>query len=112
MNWKFWKKQADLGNGNGTKTPRSGRPKELPEAVGRKMVVSLKMDPDVVWALKYLSRPAEGRKDVYEFRIFDPAAAVRAGIVVRDWGTFDERPELIMYTGFYDKGAGNIDMHS
>ena len=110
MNWKFWKKGTDQVD-NGAHRPKLAKPIDLPEAVGRKMVVAMKMDPDEVWALKYVSRPVEGRKHVYEFMLFSPESARQAGVVVRDWSSFDSRPELALYSGFYDKNASNIDIH-
>jgi hypothetical protein len=107
MNWKFWKKTDDPDRIN---RPKFVKPKELPEAVGRKMVVGMKMDPDLVWSLKYLSRPVEGRKNTYEFRIVNPETVRQAGVIAKDWSSFDERPDLVMYTGYYDKNGGRIDI--
>lgn len=110
MNWKFWKNTADQG-GHRVHSPKRVKAKDLPEAVGRKMVVGMKLDPDIVWALKYLSRPMEGRKGTYEFRIFDPEAVRQAGVVATDWSSFDSRLDLVLYTGFYDKNASGVDIH-
>ena len=109
MNWKFWEKTPDQTGGRGTKTPRSAKPKDLPEVVGRKMVVSLKMDPDLVWALKCVSRPLEGHKKRFEFRIFSPNKAINAGVAVKDWSSLEDRPDLIMYSGQYNKETGSVD---
>ena len=110
MNWKFWKKTADQGGANGTKTARSAKPKDLPEAVGRKMVVGMQLDPDMVWSLKYVSRPLENRKNASEFRIFDPNAVRVAGLVARDWSSFDDHPDLVLYSGTYDKTAASVEI--
>jgi hypothetical protein len=110
MNWKFWKKTSDQAGGPGSKIPRSARPKELPEAVGRKMVAAMKLDPDMVWALKYVSRPKEGNGNIREFRIFDPVKTLNAGLSVKEWSSLDDRSDLILYSGFYDKGAVSIDI--
>ena len=110
MNWKFWKKTADQAGGNGTKAPKSAKPKDLPEPVGRKLVVGMKLDPDTVWAWKYVSRPVEGRKNTSEFRIFDPNATRMAGLVARDWSSFDDHQELILYSGIFDKSASSVDI--
>jgi len=109
MNWKFWKKTPDQNGGKTTKTPRSARPKDLPEVVGRKLVVSLKMDPDVVWALKCVSRPLEGRKKEYEFMIFNPNRAINSGVAVKDWSTLEDRPDLILCSGHYNKETGSVE---
>jgi hypothetical protein len=109
MNWTFWKKQATEGNGGAT-TIKLDKPKELPDEVGRKMVVTMKLDPDLVWSLKYVSRPLEGRPKTREFRIFNPATVNRAGVVVKNWTSFDDRPELVMYSGYYDKSSSQVEI--
>ena len=48
MNWKFWEKEAK-GDSVAPIGPKLGKPKELPDAVGRKMVTGMKLDPDLVW---------------------------------------------------------------
>lgn len=111
MNWKFWKKTADQDGAGKSKESRAGKPKDLPEAVGRKMVVGMKLDPDMVWALKYVSRPVEGRNNASEFRIFDPNAVRTAGLVPRDWSSFDDHPDLILYAGVFDKKAATVEFH-
>jgi hypothetical protein len=110
MSWKFWKKQATDGNGGATAT-KLDKPKELPEEVGRKMVVGMKLDPDLVWSLKYVSHPLEGRPKTKEFRIFNPAKVNQAGVVVKNWTSLDDRPELVMYTGYYDKSSNQVEIH-
>jgi hypothetical protein len=110
MNWKFWKKDgpADTIAVNGSKL---ARPKDIPEPVGRKMVVGMKLDPDLVWSLKYVSRPMEARRSTSEFRIFDPALAHQKGIAVKSWTSLDDLPDLILYSGQYDKSANSIEIH-
>lgn len=90
MNWKFWAK-------------RPAKPKLIPEAIGKKMVVELKFDPDEVWTLKYISRPIDDKNNVIEFRLFNPGEAERVGVDIKDWTSLDDRPELVQYSGYYDK---------
>jgi hypothetical protein len=110
MNWKFWKKTSERTGGAGTHISRAAKPKDLPQAVGRKMVVAMELDPDIVWALKYVSRPMEGRNHIREFRIFDPDKVRHTGMAVKDYSSLDDRSELIMYSGCYDKGTDNVDI--
>lgn len=111
MNWKFWKKNSGQGEGNGGIAPKLAKPKDLPEAVGRKMVVGMKMDPDVVWSLKYVSRPLGEHRNASEFRIFNPETAHQKGIAIRNWTSLDELPDLILYSGQYDKSAKSVEIH-
>ena len=110
MNWKFWKKQ-DAVSGGGVAAIKLDKPKDLPDAVGRKLVVEMNMDPDLVWSLKYVSRPLEDRPKTKAFRIYNPSKVSLAGLVVKNWTSFDERPELVMYTGQFDRSSGQVDFH-
>jgi len=107
MNWKFWKKEQE--SDQAAKSPRQNRPKELPELVGRKMVVGMKLEPDDVWALKYVGRPLEDHPGSSAFRIFHPDKAIAAGVTVRDWTSLDDHPDLVLYQGVYDKKAQRVE---
>jgi hypothetical protein len=96
MNWQFWKKN---NAGKGVKLPK---PKDLPSAVGRYLVVNLQYDPDWVWQLKSVSRAREARKGEFDFRIFDPAAARAHGVLVQNYLSLDDRGDLILFDGWYD----------
>ena len=110
MNWKFWKKESTVAT-TGTNGPKLAKPKEIPEPVGRKMVTGMKLDPDLVWSLKYVSRPMGERRNASEFRIFNPETAHKNGIAVKNWTSLDDLPDLILYSGFYDKSANSIEIH-
>jgi hypothetical protein len=112
MNWKFWKKDVQDGHDGNTqlKGAKLSKPKDLPEPVGRKMVVGMKMDPDVVWSLKYVSRPIEDRRNASEFRIFNPEKATHSGVMVKNWASLDDRSDLILYSGTYDKNSNSVDI--
>lgn len=51
-------------------------PKGIPGPVGCYMVVEMSRDPDWVWQLKGVVRPARGKKTFY-CRVFDEAQAGR-----------------------------------
>ena len=102
MNWKFWKKE---GAGNAAKVQRRARPKELPQAVGRKLIVDLQIDPDEAWSLRYVGHPLEAQTGIQDFRVYDPAKAAGAGLLVKDWHSLDDQPDLILYEGQYDKSC-------
>jgi hypothetical protein len=77
-------------------------PKEIPELAGRYMVVQEKKDPDWVWKLKGVVRPANKHKTFY-CRVFDESQVAREGFKVKDWSSLDEHPELIIWEGYFDK---------
>jgi hypothetical protein len=98
MSWKFWEKSSA-----GAKDQKLSRPKGLPYPVGRIMVVEKGEDPDWVWGLKSVEKPAEENKYRFDVRVFDPSATANKGISVKDYKSFDQVPDLIIYEGWYDK---------
>jgi hypothetical protein len=109
MNWKFWKKN---GGGDAAKPIKRSKPKELPQAVGRKLIVDLQIDPDEAWSLRYVGRPSEGKTGIQDFRLYDPAKAARAGLLVKDWHSLDDHPDSILYEGQYDKSGTVVDLRT
>jgi len=96
----FWKKKK-------TEEEKLPGPKGIPDIVGRYLVVNEKKDPDWVWRLKGVVRPA-GKKKAFYCRVFDENQAVRAGIKVKDWTSLDGHPELIIWEGYFDKESNII----
>jgi hypothetical protein len=110
MNWKFWKKQDDREISAGTKDAKLTRPKELPDRVGRYLVTQLKEDPDWVWSLKCAIRPRADEKNVFEVRIFNPATAAGKGMVVANFHSLDAHPELILFSGSFNKNTDSVQL--
>ncbi|OIP27992.1 MAG: hypothetical protein AUK00_00735 [Dehalococcoidia bacterium CG2_30_46_9] len=77
-------------------------PKDIPGLVGRHMVVEEKKDPDWVWKLRGVIRPA-GKKNAFYCRVFDESQAAQAGVKVKDWTSLDDHPDLILWEGYFDK---------
>ena len=100
MGWKFWQKADDHSAPKVKKLPK---PKDLPQEVGRFMVVDMKLDPDYVWELKCVTRPRDGNKAEFDVRVFDETRAVANGATVRDYNSLDEHPDQILFHGWYDK---------
>jgi hypothetical protein len=105
INWKFWK----TDNKNGPRPSKLPKPKDLPERIGIHMVTQLKLDPDWVWSLKGVVRPAT-EKNNFEIRIFDPKEAVISDMVVRDYNSLDDNPEMILFEGGFNKNTGWVDL--
>lgn len=107
MNWKFWKKAQPGQSGGGTRLPG---PRDLPQQVGRQLVVVMGEDPDWVWNLRSVARPREGEKNIMDIRIYSTANVVDAGIVIRDYHSLDEHAELILYQGHYQKNGPTVHL--
>ena len=76
-------------------------PKDIPELVGRYMVVEMKQDPNYVWSLKGVVKPAGGKKDFY-CRVFDVSQTREAHVNIENWSSLDGHPELIRWEGYVD----------
>jgi len=97
MNWKFWEKNR---SNTGVKLTK---PKELPQSVGKHLVVDLNYDPDWVWGLKVVFIEKEGHKNLFDFRIFDPNHATIQCIDVTNYRSLDEHANMIIFDGWYNK---------
>jgi hypothetical protein len=82
-------------------------PKGIPDLPGRQMVVEEKKDPNWVWSLKGVVRPA-GKKEAFYCRVFNEAQAAQAGVKVKDWISLDEHPDLILWEGYFDKQTNTV----
>lgn len=109
MNWKFWKTEHKNGQGLSQRSSNLPKPRDLPSRVGIYLVTQLKMDPDWVWSLKGLVRPT-GERHNFEIRIFDPKEAVIGDVVVRDFNSLDDYPEMILFEGCFNKNTGWVDI--
>jgi hypothetical protein len=77
-------------------------PKAMPDDVGRTLVVDHKQDPNWVWSLKAVVKPTE-EKGAFLVRVFDERIASSKGMQVKDFNSFNEHPELILFDGWFNK---------
>jgi hypothetical protein len=54
-------------------------------------------------------RPKEGEKDTFEVRVFDQAEATSQKIIVRDYNSLTEHPELILYEGWCNNKDAKLE---
>ena len=102
MSWKFWKQEKSKEG-----EVRLPGPKSILTAVGTHMVVREKKNPEWVWKLKGVFRPAEKEK-VFHWRVFDEARTEQAGVKVKDWNSLDGHPDLIVWEGYFDKKTHSV----
>ena len=105
MKLKFWQKDTSGGT-----APRTSKPKEIPDQIGRYLVVTLKQNPDWVWGLMVVYRDRPGGASARDILVFDPKAALQSGIEIRDYARLAEHPELILFQGWYDKARNVIEI--
>jgi hypothetical protein len=111
MSWNFWKKKSATAEPSQTKQEKLPKPKDIPEPVGRYLVVDLGKDPDWVWQLRSVVR-AQEEKSRYDVRVFEESQTRSKGVRVQDYTSFDEHPELILFEGWYDKKSNRAYMEA
>ncbi len=104
--FKFWSKKKIADN---APSPFP-KPKEMPDRVGRFLVVDMKVDPDVVWNWKVVSLPINESGTESEIRVFSPDKVGQAGVSVKNYHSLDDHPALILYSGRFDKKAGKVSL--
>jgi hypothetical protein len=112
MGWKFWEKNRSDENQRVERSPKLPRVKELPNEVGRHLVVAKGYEPDWVWALRCAVRPIENSKNRLEIRVFSPEAASQRGVAVKNYTSLDDCPDLILFAGWYDKATRRVQLEN
>ena len=112
MNWKLWLISKIALTSVEDKDHRQGKPRDLPQEIGRHLVVEKGFDPDWVWSLKYVRKHDENSKGVFNFRIFDPQEAVQKHVTIRDYESLTPHADLILSEGWHDKENRTFDMES
>ena len=102
---KFWKKRSE---GEENRVEKLPGPKNIPDAVGRYLVVDLDKDPDWVWNLKVVLRGHPESKDVFDFRVYNEMQLSGKGIRIKNYTSFDTAPELILYQGWFNKRTNEV----
>lgn len=110
MGWKFWQKNESSATDAGEKTRKLGKPRELPQEVGRHLVVVEGLDPDWAWSLKCVLQPKESADNSFDIRVYDSESAALHGVTVKDYRSLDEHMELVLYSGLYDRGNRSVQL--
>ena len=109
MNWKFWKKDTKEKE-SGTTPSKLPRPKDMPQEIGRHLVVVEGCDPDWVWNLRYAIKPQAEGSAVFDFRIFDELDAAKKGVRVANFNSLDEQAELILFEGWMNRKTRQFEI--
>ena len=84
-------------------------PKRIPDWAYTYLVVVLKADPDRLTLLKCVEQPDYlEKRPVNLIRIFNPEEA--HGHDIREFGSLDQHPELILYEGYKEIEGEGIEI--
>ena len=104
MSWKFWKKDNNNSSSDSVEGAKKlPRPKDLPQEIGRHLVVDENYDPDWVWSLRYVTQSQGGSNAIFDFRIFSESAAADQNVRIRDYHSLDAHADLILFDGWFDR---------
>ncbi len=113
MGWKFWQKNeknASATAPSGNKVQKHSKPRELPQDVGRHLVVVQNLDPDWAWSLKCVMQPGDNANDRFDIRIFSPETAALHGVTVRDYASLDNHMEVVIFQGSYSRNTRSVQL--
>ncbi len=108
IKWKFWQKAVQPIDPSDSKNDKLQKPRELPDRVGRHMVVKMELDPDWVWSLRCVYRKKADQPGMFEIRIVDTRDLSSAGMRQLNYGSLDLHPELVLYQGSYKKDTDQV----
>ena len=110
MNWKFWEKKQEGTAPAGAQAVKQSGAKRIHESVGRYLVVKLQADPDWVWNLKQVERQRPEAKTAFDVRIFEERQITAKNVLVKDFGSLEAHPDLILYEGWFDKKTMKVQV--
>jgi hypothetical protein len=97
----FWKKKSDDG------TVEKG-PQNVPVIVQQHLINENKVDPDFAPLLKAVIR--KNGEGGYFIRLFDESDAAAKKVVVKNYTSLDEHPDIVIYEGTCDEGAKKVKL--
>ena len=103
----FWGKKSTKEE---EKKEKLSGPKEIPGPVQNYLVAERKMNPDLVKLLKAVVRKGPNGETAFNIRVFDESEALAKKVQVKDYTSLDERPDLIIYEGWFDEGSKQVKL--
>ena len=103
----FWGKKSVKEEGKGEKLPG---PQAIPGLVQKYLVAEWKMDPGLVQLLKAVVLKSATQETGLNIRVFDDTEALGKKVQVKDYTSLDERPDLIIYDGWFDEGSKQVKL--
>ena len=105
----FWKKKAEKSEPGAIKLPG---PKYMPDMVGGHLVTDYAQNPDWVWKLKAVVRQRPESKDAFDIRIYDDVQAATKNVKVKNYLSFDQHPELVLYEGWFNNESRQMELEA
>ncbi|MDH5406871.1 MAG: hypothetical protein OEX80_10070 [Candidatus Aminicenantes bacterium] len=85
-------------------------PREIPGLVQKHLIAERKMDPDLARILKAVVCHSPKEEKAFNIRIFDESEAGAKKIQVKDYTSLDKHPDLIIYEGWFNEAAKQVEL--
>jgi hypothetical protein len=103
----FWHRKSAKEE---TKQERLSGPRAIPGLVEKHLVAERKMDPVLVRFLSAVVLKSGTQETGFNIRVFDPSEALAKKVEVKDYTSLDERPDLVVYDGWFDEGSKQVKL--
>jgi hypothetical protein len=103
----FWGKNSVKEE---AKEAKLSGPRAIPELVQKHLVAEGKMDAYLVKLLKAVVLKNATQETGLNIRVFDDSEALAKKVQVKDYASLDERPDLIIYDGWFDEGSKQVKL--
>ena len=103
----FWGKKSVKEE---AKKEKLSGPQAVPGLVENHLVAERKMAPELVKFLKAVVRKSATGGTGFDIRVFDESEALAKKVQVKDYTSLSERPDLIIYEGWFDEGAKQVKL--
>ena len=104
----FWKKKTKTEEPSKPKMEKLPGPSSIEGILATKLIVDLQQDADRIWKLHSVVCQRSGGGQRFDFRVFDADRVRATRVEVKDYTSFDDYPELIVYQGWFDKKSGEV----
>jgi hypothetical protein len=103
----FWQNKAAKGEEKGEKL--SG-PREIPGFIQDYLATEKKISVHLVKLLKAVLRRSTNGQAGFQIRVFDDPDALANNVQVTDYTSLDQRPELVLFEGWFDERAKQVNL--
>ena len=101
----FWDKKSVKEE---AKEEKLSGPRAIPELVQKHLAAERKMDPVLVKLLKAVVQ--KSATTGMNIRVFDDSEALAKKVQVKNYTSLDERPDLIIYDGWFDEESKQVKL--
>ena len=92
------------------KTEKFSGPRPIPGLVGKHLINEFKLNADLVQLLKAVQHKRPQNEAVFDIRVFDQSEADAEEVQIKDYLSFNEHPNLVLYEGWFDEDTKHVEM--